>query len=58
MKTEIAILERKIQQLADKMFLLQNQPEVLVQFKYHEEVILPLQNLLAEAENIEAKIVS
>lgn len=54
MKPEIALLETKLQDLSDKLFLLKNKPDVYVKMAYHEQVILPLQNILALAENIES----
>ncbi len=55
MKTNIHLLEMKLQALSDKLFLLKNEPDVMVRMKYHREVILPLIEMLALAQSFEEK---
>ncbi len=54
MKTDLEILEKKLDALSEKIYLLRTQDYVLVRFKFHDQVTLELQEILALAEKIES----
>lgn len=52
-KYELNWIERELQKLSDKMFILAEKPYEQIEHRLHSDLTLPLENLLAAAKNLE-----